>query len=106
MSEPTLLLFVSGESRFGKFVRKRLDRHKFLNSGLEGRLKVLFGEEHPHLAAHYGVTEYPAVVLIDDDQNKLYHTSGWNLTRKMFRRAINYGKLSKTKKRLARDTDV
>ena len=99
--EATILFFVTGESRIGKLVRKRLDTHQFLNPDLEGRIQVLWGEEHPQLAEHYGVTEYPTVVAIDDKQNKLWHTSGgWNLTRRFFQRALNHGKLSKTDKRL------
>ena len=99
--EATILLFVTGESRVGKLVRERLDRHQFLNPDLEGRIQVLWGEEHPQLAEHYGVTEYPTVVAIDDKQNKLWHTAGgWNFTRRFFQRALNHGKLSETNKRL------
>lgn len=101
--ETTILLFVTGESRVGRLVRERLETHQFLNPDLEGRIQVLWGEEHPQLAEHYGVTEYPTVVAIDDKHNKLWHTSGgWNLTRRFFQRAVNHGKLSKTKKRLGK----
>ena len=99
--EPTILLFITGESRIVKLVRERLDTHQFLNPDLEGRVQILVGEEHPHLAENYGVTEYPTAVAIDDNNNKLWHTSGWqNLTRRFFKRSLNYGKLSKTDKRL------
>ena len=100
--EPTILLFVTGESRLGRLVRARLDRHEFLNPDLEGRIQVLWGEEHPHLVELYGVTEYPTVVAIDDKQKKLWLMSGtWNLTRRLFKRALNFGHLHRTRRRMS-----